>query len=86
MPNDDPGEAEEERLRREVFANEKGFLESAMFNPARAREKEEQEEAGRLASEWGSTPERAREVMKKTQGEDDLSFQVWHIFFFIFFF
>lgn len=55
-----------------------------MFNPAKAKEKEEQEEANRLASEWGSTPERAKEVVKKTKGEEDLSFQVWH-FFFVFF-
>lgn len=74
MPNEGLGEAE--RLHREVFANEAGFLKSAMFNPAKAKEKEEQEEADRLASEWGSTPERAKEVMKKTKGEEDLSFQV----------
>lgn len=56
-----------------------------MFNPAKAKEREEQEEANRLASELGSTPERAKEVVQKIK-EEDLSFQVGYIFCFLFFF
>ena len=69
-------ESEADRFHREVFSNEKGFLASAAFNPARARIKEEEEEAERLASEWGSTPDKAKDVIEKTKGDKDLSFQV----------
>lgn len=69
-------EAAEEALRRQVFSNEKGFLESSAFNPARARAEREEEEARALAVQWGSTPERAKEVIKRTKEDRDLSFQV----------
>ena len=69
-------ESEAARLHREVFSNEKGFLASAAFNPARAKAQEEEEEAQRLASEWGSTPDKAKAVMEKTKSDKDLSFQV----------
>eukprot|EP00903_Cladosiphon_okamuranus_P011300 g10655.t1 len=66
---------EADALRRQVFANEKGFLESSAFNPARARAEQEEEEARALAAKWGSTPERAKEVLKRTKEGEDLSFQ-----------
>lgn len=69
-------EAEAEALRRQVFSNEKGFLESSAFNPARAREEREEEEARALAAQWGSTPQRAKEVIRRTKEDKDLSFQV----------
>lgn len=47
-----------------------------MFNPTRAREEREEEEARALAAQWGSTPERAKEIVKKTIDDKDLSFQV----------
>ncbi len=67
---------EAEALRRKVFADEKGFLESSAFNPARARAEREEQEARALAARWGSTPEKAKEVMKKTAEDKDLSFEV----------
>ena len=75
-PFSEDRDAEAERLRQEVFANEKGFLESQAFNPRRAKEKEEEEEVRRMAAQWGSTPEKAREVLTKTSSKEDLSFQV----------
>lgn len=74
--NSSATDAEAERLRKEVFSNEKGFLKSTDFNPTRAREKEDEEEAKRLSMEWGSTPEKTRDVMEKTKAGHDLSFQV----------
>lgn len=47
-----------------------------MFNPTRAREEREEEEARVLAAQWGSTPERAKEIVKRTKEEKDLDFQV----------
>ncbi|CAM9463272.1 unnamed protein product [Scytosiphon promiscuus] len=71
-----PGaDAEAEALRQKVFANEKGFKESSAFNPVRAREAREEEEARALASQWGSTPDRAKEIMRKTQADKELDFQ-----------
>ncbi|CAB1111382.1 unnamed protein product [Ectocarpus sp. CCAP 1310/34] len=64
-----------EALRRQVFANEKGFEASSVFNPTRAREEREEEEARALAAQWGSTPERAKEIVSKTIDDKDLSFQ-----------
>lgn len=74
--DDDEQAAAAEALRRQVFSNEKGFLESSAFNPARARAEREEEEARALAAQWGSTPERAKELIKRTKGDEDLSFQV----------
>lgn len=73
---DRDAEAAAERLHQEVFANEKGFLESQEFNPRRVREKEQEEEVKRMATHLGSTPEKAREVLEKTKRNKDLSFQV----------
>lgn len=70
------GMSEEERLRQEVFANEQGFLSSTVYNPVKAKQLEEEEEAVALAAEWGSTPERVREILRQTEGEEDMSFQV----------
>lgn len=69
-------DAEAEALRQQVLANEKGFRESSAFNPVRARQAQEEEETRVLAAQWGSTPERAKEIMKTTQADKDMSFQV----------
>lgn len=73
---EEAADAEAEALHQQVFANEKGFLESTAFNPARAREKQEEEQVQALAAKWGSTPERAKEAMKVSQEGKDMSFQV----------
>lgn len=76
MPPTQAELSEEERLHREVFANEKGFLESTVFNPTKAKRQAQEEEVARVSTEWGSTPKRVKEIMDKTAGDEELSFQV----------
>lgn len=70
------GLSEEERLHREVFSNEAGYLSSNVYNPVRARRQAEEAEATKLAAEWGSTPEQAREIIHQSKKFEDMSFKV----------
>lgn len=67
---------EEERLRAQVFANEKGFLESTMFNPGKAKEEAREKEVARLSAEWDTSPDKVREIVDSTSGKEELDFQV----------
>lgn len=68
--------SEDERLHQEVFANETGFMQSTIYNPMRAKEQAKEEEVSRLATEWGTTVEKAKTIVDRTGGEKELSFEV----------